>query len=237
MQVKQGMQIRIGTRFHYNYADGNPEWEVVEKVGSDCWQCLIIGDPETTDYANARQPFDREQITNAVRSAESLDDDHRAMDHWYESQAVGSIVHYHNGFGQFVRCEIVDAEGKHQLKPIALVGNWPPHELPHREDDGRIHLPYHAAGVKGDKAWRAHWSNIYESPAWGTTREADPRTMDTINLTVPPMNDTESAMARLHGLCDSLEREAELMRDPEACGSTVDDTIRHVEAMLAMETS
>ena len=86
-------------------------------------------------------------------------------DEWWDSQEVGTILHYHNGFGEFVRCEVVDgpwASGlsgeehtsKH-LQPIALVGEWR-----NLRSDG-----FHAKKVLNrEGGWRPSTGNIYEHP-------------------------------------------------------------------------
>lgn len=90
-----------------------------------------------------------------------------ADDEWWDSQEVGTILHYHNGFGEFVRCEVVDgpwASGlsgeehtsKH-LQPVALVGEWRRHNL---RPEG-----FHAKKVLNrEGGWRPNTGNIYEHP-------------------------------------------------------------------------
>lgn len=95
---------------------------------------------------------------------------------WYGSLGVGSIVHYYNGFDQWVRCRVVVATerggvtgmqtilpGEFVLEPIALVGKgWDKYSL---EYDTHDH------------SFRPNPLNAYESGSVSTAKLDDPRVM------------------------------------------------------------
>lgn len=109
----------------------------------------------------------------------------RQREEFFSNLAVGAIVHVHNSFGQFVRCEVVAAaedqensygqgfkKGDHVLKPVALVGPWKKWDL---SPDS-----YHAQRIKNGDVYRPRLENVYE--AFGVSkdmrRHADPRPME-----------------------------------------------------------
>lgn len=87
----------------------------------------------------------------------------KSEDAWWDSLEPGTILHYHNGFGEYVRCEVVvqawnSVSAHHDaapcLQPIALVGNW-----------DKFHAPYHAKKVHDRTgAWRPSTGCVYEHP-------------------------------------------------------------------------
>lgn len=106
------------------------------------------------------------------------------VDEWWDSQEVGTILHYHNSFGEFVRCEVVDGpwtsafeggrEGKH-LQPIALVGEW---KLLNPEG-------YHAKKViTRTGGWRPAVGNIYEHPDYVSRSDKgiDPTNLEPLEI-------------------------------------------------------
>jgi hypothetical protein len=108
---------------------------------------------------------------------------------WWAAQPLGLILHYHNGFGQYVRCEVADGEwhsldGKQEgraLQPIALIGNWAERDLEP--------TAYHAKKiVEGDGLWRANTGCIYEHPSFsppkGDAASIDPTKLDPLPIKV-----------------------------------------------------
>lgn len=93
-------------------------------------------------------------------------------DQFWSRQKVGDTLHYHNGFGEYVRSVVVASgdplDPRKALKPIGLVGNWPQYELSNRNTDGEIVRGWFASIIvsaddSAPHTWRPHPSNIYET--------------------------------------------------------------------------
>lgn len=115
------------------------------------------------------------------RWAEWAEDGSRKSDAWTRTLRQGQIVHYHHGFGAWVRCEVVD----HPLRVPESVGRDP--SVPSL-------VPLHMVGPQWPRDWpvtRERWTerirtgesfqpnaeNVYESPYW-TDGGPDPATME-----------------------------------------------------------
>lgn len=129
---------------------------------------------------------------------------------FYESLCLGQVVHYHHGFNEFVRCEVVEEGGKRALLPFALVGAWRPHDLPRRMPDGSVHLGYSAKEIRDRKTMRPHSSNVWECPKYFRRPDAlDPKDMAPVDLSVPEMDAEEAERARLWRKVDALRKALE----------------------------
>lgn len=154
------MAVKIGTRFRSVYADSNCLWRVVSKEGR-LWLAQVV---EDEDYAGVQQGFTTGQIEGAVKSAKNfgrLMDDHEKF---YSELPIGSIVHYDNGFAQFVRARRVDGPPRKRLVPIGLVGNWREYDLPRVQPDGTwgggtSHVKWIADG----EAFEPNYTSIWEA--------------------------------------------------------------------------
>lgn len=143
-------------------------------------------------------------------------------DEFYRNLPLGSIVHYDNGFGKFVRAERIEGERGKRLRPIALVGNWDPAmDLPRRNVDGSITLHYYPEKIAKGEPFEPNSGSIWEAMddkrrAWtmrglapegkarlneiGLARLAekryqtpfDPVTAEAIDLTPPPPPEGEA---------------------------------------------
>ena len=97
---------------------------------------------------------------------------------FYKGLEAGSIVHYHNGFKEFIRCEVVEApddeacvraeKGERCLRPLALVGGWGSYAL--------LADAYHMRMIREGSLFKPSASCIYENPeAKQVRRHEDPR--------------------------------------------------------------
>lgn len=197
-------KVKRGIEFRSAYADSNALWRVASVDGKYA-ECVIVNEPFelpngtviSGDYAGVRKPFFVDDVKRILeyeaRLRASLDENEA----WFDSLTPGQIVHYHNGFGEFVRCEVVRLTedmrsgpseykaGQTVLQPIALVGNWR-HDLPWIDDEGVERYPYHAEKVVNRTgAWRPHQSCVFESPAYskGYSRNGDPTGLPALDLT------------------------------------------------------
>lgn len=111
----------------------------------------------------------------------------RATNDIYDNLLPGETVHYHHGFGQFVRCEVVEAQedidegylslekGEICLKEVALVGNWREYDLQHDS--------YHVRGVREGRLFKPNGSNLYENPrATGARSHGDPSQLEPLGV-------------------------------------------------------
>jgi hypothetical protein len=190
--------------------------------------------------------FPKAEILKMVKQAKARTAMFKRADDWWEDRQIGEIVHYSNGFGSYVRGEIVvatkadtkgtynsdDLVGKKAMKEIALVGDWKSHDLPSRFVDGTIHYGHHAEGVLNGKVMRPHESNMYEaniSKKDASSRElaarhpADPRKMKPVSLELPPMTDAEIALA------DAVKLRNKMIEALNNVGSGKDFTLANVK--------
>lgn len=184
------MNVKLGTQFRHHYADGNCLWTVVEKRGRGTWIAEISADD--SDYAGTQSAFTTEQIEANINWSKSCAKSQDDSSNFFDNLKPASIVHYSNGFGQYVRCQVTNT---HQLLPIALVGEWKEYDLPKRQRDGKIYLGYHAESIKSGKMFRPHASNVWEYNITKTkncqpmnfAKWADPTQMVPVSLEVPTM--------------------------------------------------
>ena len=106
-RVKKGMQFRS------TLADGNPIWEVKRSLGG-AWLCEVVDEPfeidgkvYESDFAGAEKSFLSREILAANAYEDMFKDMRSDHDGFYASLDEGDIVHYNNGFKNFVRCEVV----------------------------------------------------------------------------------------------------------------------------------
>ena len=152
------IKIRIGTQFRFSYADGNPIWKITGVLGQDTFEAVSQDDPIVVDgktykgdYAGIVKAFRGQEIRASIqfdRSWAAMSEEGHAK---AQTLKIGQIVHYDKGFAQFVRCEVVKAGPKPDLKPIGLVGNWQQYELAVRMHNGDIRRGTFAAFLAGDK--------------------------------------------------------------------------------------
>jgi hypothetical protein len=182
------MTVKLGTKFRYNYADGNPLWVVTAKRGRGTWIATVTDSDE--DWAGTTKTFSSEEITASINMANYWKKSGNDSNRFFSSLEPGSIVHYDNGFQNYVRCQVTNT---YDLLPIALVGDWKPYDLPSRGADGSIHLGYHAGNIKAGKTFKPHASNLYEFRDKPTDK--DPRQWVPVCLELPPASDEELELA------------------------------------------
>lgn len=209
------MAVKIGDKFNSSYADSCPEWTVTQKRGRGTWIARVTSD----DWTGTEQAFTTEDIEGAMHSAQvyaAMNCDH---DRFYKSLKFGSIVHYSNGHGTYIRCEVVpcavpvgfDSEAPPHgrgLCPIALVGAWGAHDLPSRYADGSPRLSYHVQKIMEKEPMIPNYSNIYESPDFVDRLGVDPRHLPPIDLSLPKLSPSEKEAADLVTLINEISQTA-----------------------------
>jgi len=152
------------------------------------------------DYAGTQQAFLTGQIKGAAEMEKMWQGLHDKHADFYENLTTGQIIHYHQGFGCWVRCQVVVDrvsvdEGENVLQPIALVGSWRDHDMPRRAEDGEIYLGHYPNMIKDQETFTPNASNLWEAGCKGRTNE-DPTTLEPVDLTVPDMTPEQEAIAK-----------------------------------------
>ena len=145
---------------------------------------------------------------------------------FYESLSPGDIVHYCNGFGQYVRCEVVRQDMQNKLMPIALVGDWRPHDLPLRQRDGEIYLNHYPQMIEDRKLFDPNASNIWEHRQDGP----DPRQMKPLDLSVPDMTADEKKVAAKWAKIKAVQKVVQ-----EAHSGDPDDILAKIRAAMGQK--
>jgi len=193
------MKITIGTKFRSTYADANPEWEVIGERGADTYNCRITDCP---DYKGTRKVFGGEEIRASIKMSQFWDKTANDSKNFYKGLQTGAIVHYSNGFGQFVRCEV----NRHkELIPVALVGDWREYDLPKRRANGEVNYPYHVQKILEKAPYTPHASNIYEYSESLQRQHAHPKNLKPIDLTIPELTPGEIETANLWKRIEQIE--------------------------------
>lgn len=189
--------------------DGNVTFRVVKDMGNGTFQC--VSEDQFDSYSGVVRYFDRAQLQNKIAMERAWDQAARGQDDFWDRQVVGRVLHYHNGFGQYVRGIVVLQGDKKVLKPKALVGAWDKRDLPHRRPNGEIVYPYHADKVVNggpDACWQPSEGCVVESDSYrgpGTRyQHINPLTAPEIDLSVPDMTPAQEAEARLEQVLDKV---------------------------------
>jgi hypothetical protein len=116
---------------------------------------------------------------------------------WWDSQKIGTVVHYRNGDLSWVRGVIVATPGSNTMKATALVGEWDEYDLPSYDPDGSVYYPHHSDTVIKGGEFRPHFSNMHEArPRGGPS----PAKLKPINLKLPPLTQAQKDYAALEKL-------------------------------------
>jgi hypothetical protein len=110
-----------------------------------------------------------------------LNDSARKSGIWMRTLEQGRVVHYHHGFGAWVRCEVVDHPLRRpgsvghdasipSLVPLAMVGEQWPRDWPATRD-------HWSEKIQKGESFQPSASFVYESPYW-TEDGPDPREME-----------------------------------------------------------
>lgn len=165
------MTVKVGDTFAADYCDGRYGWTVDEVI--DGRVVLASSEMATRDWGIGQKAWTVEDVEMSIRFERKYSEASKQMADFWESARVGDTLHYHNGFGEFVRGVVVIEDGEKKLQPTAMVGDW------------TYHWEYYWAKlVKGDGAWQPHVSTIYEFGSSGGEHGGDdPRTMTPLDFT------------------------------------------------------
>lgn len=205
-------RVRVGMTFRSPIADGNPLWKVVRRVGNAAWQCVVEdyvtigGRKHECDFFGQEKLFSSKEILATIGWDQALANMASAGDAFYRSLTPGSIVHYHNAFNKYVRCEV---SPDHKLLPVALVGAWDKSDLPYRLANGQVYYPYHPKAILEKRSFKPDHNSIYEYnhpvSAPNPRFKTDPRYLPALSLDVPDMTEEQARMARGWACVEELQ--------------------------------
>jgi hypothetical protein len=169
--------ITKGLRFRSAIADTMALFEVTCRQGRGAWRCVVVNEPwemdgktYPSDYAGTTRVFLTDQVARAVAWEQYAKESRSAHEAYYASLTVGQIVHYMNMPKEFVRCEVVEKDGKHVLRPVALLGDW-------------YDIGYHEKQIHSGATFTPNYTCIYESPACNRARCCiDPTKAEVVDL-------------------------------------------------------
>jgi hypothetical protein len=196
----KNIRISAGkTTFRSTYADSNALWRVIAPRGKGTYLCEIVNEPIEYDgrildgdYAGVQKAFLREEILQSLNWQNLFENIHDESDKFYNNLSVDDVIHYNNGFNQYVRCKVVLEDNEKKLLPVALVGGWREYDLPHRRINGEIEYGYNARQINEQVSMRPNATNIWEFNRKG----ANPADLLPIDLSVPDMTPDQSDIAK-----------------------------------------
>lgn len=204
LAAKAARGVAVGKMFSLPVADGKATYVVTRVAGTKCdveWRGWFNGDRYTDHYFGwGRKGVACNTVLKYVRAAEGMAAIFRQKSpNFIEAQPDGTILHYHEGFDRYVRCEVVnrpptdwhveeDERPEKSLKPIALIGDWEGHDLPRYFLDGSVSEGTYAGYIRTGKLIYVNPSNLYESPDFSAERkrQSDPSKLEPVDLTLPP---------------------------------------------------
>lgn len=214
-------KIKIGTKFYAPHKDGNVEFTVIQQSGYNkggkLHKVWIAEAQNDADWKGEQRAFTTEEIQHSLTMRNLFERLDRQHDAYYKSLKPGQIVHYNNGFGNFVRSEVT---ADRKLMPIALVGPWAKHDLPMRRIDGDVYYPYHALKIKECETFEPNASNIYENSTSLQNQYTDPAQLEPIDLSVPSMTPEQEEVAQLEQMVNTIHN---LILDRSKYGGTRKD--------------
>jgi len=203
------VKIKPDLKFRSPYADCNPLWKVISKIGARAYLCEIVNEGVKigntiypSEFAGIRKAFLTGEITSSLSMEEMFDGLMGDHNRFYAGLHNGQIIHYHDGHNKWIRCEAqLDAKDRRmKLQSIALLGQW--HDLPSRNRDGSINYPYHVKKIMEKELFEPNYSNLYE--AFQDKFNDDPRKMNAVSIYVPEMTPDESVAASLWVAIDKI---------------------------------
>lgn len=202
--------INIGDNFRCAYADGNCLWTVLKKKAKDVYLCEIVNEPFEydgkildSDYAGIQKVFLKKEIEFSLQRSAAIKSNQEEHDKFYKNLEIGSTVHYHNGFGNFVKCKV---NKDHKLVPFALVGGWRDYELPHRSIDGEVIYPYMCKLIINKESFKPNASNIYEFNHF-SRKNLDPTNLPEVSIEAPVQTEEEKNNIHLWTTIKDIQKE------------------------------
>ena len=131
----------VGKTFYETVADARVCYQVVVEAANGIYRCVS----KDEDYGGTvlKSKAQLQLILKHEKMLKAID---KESEEYVESLNVGDVVHYHDGFNIFFRCEVVDSDKlwfgrKIALKQLALVGTVRDFDLP-RVMNGEVYIPH-----------------------------------------------------------------------------------------------
>lgn len=216
------IEVGIGTEFRSVIADGNALWRVTGKAGPNVWHAEV--QPEwaeirgermmVSDYAGSTDVFTTERIAGSLHMSDVFARHASEADEFWEAQEIGTVLHYHDGFGKYVRGRVAyvvtDGEGRNELVPTDLVGKWDDRDLVSWNAWGEINEGYHVRKIKDENSWQPSPTCVYEHPRFSGPRGRfageDPRELEPLSLEPPTRGPNEIAWHEAIALRNSISK-------------------------------
>lgn len=166
------MAVKVGDTFSDSHADGMFKFEVVEVQG----KFVLAVMEDNPDWGPVEKAFTVKAAEGLIGWQRTIDASRQQHNDFWANVQVGRVIHYHNGFGEYVRGVVIERDGKRQLDPVALVGDW------------KNHWEYHWAKLlRRDGAWQPSSTCVYEAPDFvgprGPNAGVDPTTLAPLDFT------------------------------------------------------
>ena len=208
---KAGKGVKVGKLLRFGVADGYALY-FITKVTTNKVYIRHVALYDAYGFQGVARDrvgcyIPRSVAKSAVGWDDLMDESRDESETFFENLKPGSVVHYCNGFNNYVRCEVTQ---DHQLMPRELVGDWKSYDLPQRQRDGSIYLGYHAQSIVKKEAFRPHASNVYEFNHKASA--VDPRGLPAQSLEVRPMTANEEIEAGKYKLLNHIQ---EIVRSDE----------------------
>lgn len=139
----------VGRYIQHPFADGHAVYKIVaiddaERNRKVTIEHVDIGDAWVLPAWGRRTKILRSTAERFLAQRDAIAALFARTDDWWAQRQVGETVHYHNGFGQYIRGTIIVEGGEKKMLPTAMVGNWKQHDICTRAADSSVHYSYHA---------------------------------------------------------------------------------------------
>jgi len=194
------LELRAGRTFSAVVNDGVFKFEI-ESVRNGV--VTAVCEPNN-EWGIDTKVFTVEEVVSSIKREAVFERYSNVDREFWDGAEDGEILHYHNGFGQFVRCEVYtnEADGEKYMRPIALVGDWHSRDLAYRDSTGEVRYGYHARSIiepKEGKNWRSQLGNIYElMDDEQRAKYQDPAGCEPVSLEVPEPTDEDKLVYALN---------------------------------------
>lgn len=186
----------VGRYITHPFADGAAVYRIVAVSTSKASiEVVDIGDGWVLPAWGRKASIALAKARTMVAQRDALAALFSRTDTWWTNQRIGAVVHYNNGFNQFVRGVIVEHEGEKKMLPTALVGaGWKPWDLAVINSNGQVSYGTHAQDVIAQKVFQPNASNMIEYPDH-ILRGPDPRTLKALSLAPPAVSEAQKRLA------------------------------------------
>lgn len=226
--------VLVGRFIQHAHADSHAIYTITREVGNKVEiKVCKIGDGWVLPAWGEKALIARSKAEGFLRQRDMWADMATQEADWWAKQSIGTVVHYSNGFNQYIRGIILVVDGEKKMMPTAMVGDWRPYDLPRRQADGSIYYGYHAEGIVNKTPMRPNASNMYECPDH-PRRGDDPSKMEPVSIDVPEMTAAQQKLAALTTKIEMIRNllSYERSNDPEAHAAEIEAALERAKLAL-----